>query len=151
VLAAEPRTRFVVAGAGDLLAPTIERSARMGLARSVHFTGFLEGRDVGRAYGGADVFVLPSRSEPFGIAPLEALAHGVPVLVSRRSGVAEVVPSAPRIEPRDPRGMAAEILRLLRSPSLRRSLVRRGRREAAGLTWRRQARRLLDVYAEVAR
>jgi glycosyltransferase involved in cell wall biosynthesis len=149
VAAAEPAVRFVMAGSGDLFADTVERAARMGLADRVHFTGFLRGRDVARAYAMADVFVMPSVSEPFGIAPLEALAHGVPAVVSRQSGVAEVVGSARRVDARDARGLARVVLSLLRRPAARRRLVQRGRREVARLSWERQARVLERVYREV--
>jgi glycogen(starch) synthase len=149
VARAEPRVRFVMAGSGDLLAEMVEGSARRGLQRRLCFTGFLHGKEVARAFRMADVFVMPSLSEPFGIAPLEALAHGIPVIVSRRSGVAEVLPSAPRIDPRDVGALSRAILDLVRRPALRRRLVREGRREAAALRWDASARRLLAVYDEV--
>jgi glycosyltransferase involved in cell wall biosynthesis len=72
----------------------VERAARIGLARHVHFTGFLKGRDVERMYAMADLYVMPSVSEPFGISPLEAMALDVPVIVSRQSGVSEVLRNA---------------------------------------------------------
>ena len=90
-----PNVRFVVAGNGDLLPSIVERTASLGLARHVRFTGFLSGTDVERMYRKADVYVMPSVTEPFGIAPLEAMAFGVPVIVSRTSGVSEVLTSAP--------------------------------------------------------
>jgi glycosyltransferase involved in cell wall biosynthesis len=142
--------RFVVAGTGDLYHSTIERAAALGIGHRVHFTGFLRGADVARAYRDADVFVMPSVSEPFGIAPLEAAAHGVPVLLSERSGVAEVLPSAITFDPRSPRELAARLLEVLASPSTRRRLADRARREVARLHWDAQAERMLDVYGEVA-
>jgi glycosyltransferase involved in cell wall biosynthesis len=150
VLRRVPSVRFVMAGSGDLLPAMVERAAWPGLAESVRFTGFLQGAEVTRAYDLADVFVLPSVSEPFGIAPLEALARGVPVILSKRSGVAEVVRSAPRVPPGRPAALARAILALLRRPAEARRLVREGRREVRALTWRRQARRLRAVYEEVA-
>ncbi len=145
-----PAATFVVAGSGDLLPSMIERAARLGLSRRVRFTGFLGPADVARAYAMADVYVMPSRSEPFGIAPLEALLHGVPVIVSRRSGVAEVLPSAPTVDPDDPRDVAGRILEVLGDRALPRRAARRGGRGAARLRWDRAADRLLDVYREVA-
>jgi glycosyltransferase involved in cell wall biosynthesis len=149
VARADPRVVFVVAGAGDLLPAMVERAARLGLGPRVRFTGFLEGREVARAYAAADLLVQPSRSEPFGLAPLEALVHGVPAIVSRRSGVAEVLSSAVRVDPRRPAALADAILRLLRDDALRRRLVRRGRREARAHRWATQARRLREVYGEL--
>jgi glycosyltransferase involved in cell wall biosynthesis len=90
VVAIEPHVKFVMSGSGDMLPKMVERAARLGLARHVHFTGFLKGGDVERMYAMADIYVMPSVSEPFGISPLEAMALDVPVIVSRQSGVAEV-------------------------------------------------------------
>jgi glycosyltransferase involved in cell wall biosynthesis len=149
VARAEPRARFVMAGTGDLFAAMVERSAERGLGDRLRFTGFLEGADVARAYRGADVFAMPSVSEPFGIAALEAVAHGVPVVLSRRSGVAEVLPSAVRVDPRDAGALARAILDVLRDPAGARRRLARTRREAAALRWGASAGRLLDAYAEV--
>jgi len=144
-----PRVKFVVAGTGDLLPGTIEECARLGLARHVHFTGFLEPREVERIFAMADLYVMPSVSEPFGLAPLEALALDTPVILSRQSGVREVLPSALTVDSWDVQGMAEQILALLRSPARRRALARRGKRELEGLRWDAAAARLEDLYAEL--
>ena len=144
-----PRVKFVVAGAGDLLPGTIEECARLGLARHVHFTGFLDPREVERIFAMADVYVMPSVSEPFGLAPLEALALDTPVILSRQSGVREVLPSALVVDCWDVQGMADRILELLRSPARRRTLARRGKRELEGLRWEAAAARLEHLYAEL--
>jgi glycosyltransferase involved in cell wall biosynthesis len=141
--------RFVVVGAGDLLHPTIERAAALGLGRRVHFTGFLDAAGVAHAFRDADLYVMPSLSEPFGIAPLEAAAHGVAILVSRRSGVAEVLPSAVTFDPEDPAALAAHILRVLESPRFRRRIADRARAEGAALRWADQAEVLEAVHDEV--
>lgn len=143
--------RFVVAGTGDLWYRTIERAAELGIGRRVHFTGFLEAAGVARAFREADVYVMPSISEPFGIAPLEAAAHGVPVLVSERSGVAEVLPSAITFDPSDPQALADALLRVLASPRLRRRPAARAMGEEATVRRATKAARLLAVYAELAR
>ena len=144
-----PRVKFVVAGTGDLWAETIEECARLGLARHVHFTGFLEALEVERIFGMADLYVMPSVSEPFGLAPLEALALDTPVILSRSSGVREVLPSALTVDCWDVQGLAEQILGLLRSPARRRTLARRGKRELEGLRWEAAAARLEDLYAEL--
>jgi len=149
VATARPDARFVVAGGGDLLPAMVERAAAMGLGDRVHFTGFLRGPEVARVYRMADLFVLPSRSEPFGIAPLEALAHGVPAVLSRRSGVSEVLPSAPRVPPGNAAALARAILPLLADPRRRRDLLRRQQADAEALDWRAQARQLARVYEEL--
>src|SRR5260221_4854025 len=74
VIKIEKRVKFVMSGSGDMLPVMIERAAKIGLARHVHFTGFLKGEDVERMYAMADILVMPSVSEPFGITPLEAMA-----------------------------------------------------------------------------
>lgn len=150
VVDAEPRIKFVVAGGGDLLPRLVERAAALGLARHVHFTGFLRGGDVDRAYAAADVFVMPSVSEPFGIAPLEAAAHGVPVIVSRQSGVVEVLRGgALTVDSWDVEDLANKILALVRRPALRSELVRRAREDASRLTWESQAGSMREVYEEL--
>ncbi len=150
VLRVLPQVEFVIAGNGDLFPRLVERSAELGLARRVRFTGFLSDEEVERAYARADVFVLPSESEPFGITPLEALAAEVPVIVSRASGVREVLTTALQFEPGDVEGLADLIVSLLRRPSLRRELVERGRVELSGLCWDARARSLLSIYRELA-
>jgi glycosyltransferase involved in cell wall biosynthesis len=151
VVRAVPRVKFVVAGSGDLLPALVERAARLGLARHVHFTGFLRGADVERAWSAADVFVMPSVSEPFGIAPLEAAAREVPAIVSRQSGVAEVLRGALMVDSWDVDDLANKIVALLHRPPLRRELVARGLADAARLTWEGQAALLRRVYEELLR
>ena len=144
-----PNVRFVMSGEGDLLPTMIERAADAGLARNVHFTGFLRGEDVERMYSMADVFVLPSVSEPFGITPLEALTLGVPVIVSRQSGVAEILRAGLKFDYWDVEDLAAKILGLLRHPVLRRQLADAGRREVKRLRWELRAKALVGVYREL--
>ena len=139
--------RFVVGGDGDLREPLIERSAELGLARRVFFTGFLEAREVERLYAEADVYVMPSVSEPFGIAPLEALALDTPVIVSSRSGVAEALASSLKIDYGDVEDLAAKVLLLLERPALREALVKAGQAELAALRWEKSAEKLLALYA----
>jgi len=145
-----PRARFVIAGSGDLLPSIVERTASLGLARHVRFTGFLSGGDVERMYRAADVYVMPSVSEPFGIAPLEAMALDVPVIVTRKSGVAEVLKSALKVDFGDVADLADKIVAVLTRPALRASLVAEGRRELAEMRWERRAERLIGVYEEAA-
>jgi glycosyltransferase involved in cell wall biosynthesis len=119
---------------------------RLGLAESVRFVGFLDRARVADALEESTLLALPSASEPFGIAALEAAARGVPVVLSSRSGAREVLPSARLVEPGDPSALAAEILAQIEE--------RRGRGEALRdesrtLTWTRQAERVLGVYGEL--
>jgi glycosyltransferase involved in cell wall biosynthesis len=144
-----PDVKFVVAGDGDLWRRLVERAAKLGLARHVHFTGFLRGDDVEKAYAAADVLVMPSVSEPFGIAPLEAAARDVPVIVSKRSGVVEVMRGALVVDSWDVADLANKILAVVKRPGLRAELVRRGREDARRLTWEGQGALLRGLYEEM--
>lgn len=150
VVKVRPDVKFVMSGSGDMLSKMIERAARLGIARNVHFTGFLEGADVERMYAMADLYVMPSVSEPFGIAPLEALALDTPVIVSRQSGVAEVLRSALKVDYWDVEDIANKILALLRWPALSNELLMEGRDEVRAMRWEIPAGKVRDVYREVA-
>jgi glycosyltransferase involved in cell wall biosynthesis len=150
VVAVEPHVKFVMVGSGDMLPKMVERAARMGLARNVHFTGFLKGADVERVYSLADIYVMPSVSEPFGISPLEALALDVPVIVSRQSGVSEVLHNALKVDFWDVQDIANKILALLRYPALREHLLEAGGDEVRAMSWEERAGALERVYRELA-
>ena len=95
VLEVMDNVKFVMAGCGDMIRRTIEMAAAMGIGHKVLFTGFLRGGDVEKVFKMADLYVMPSVSEPFGIAPLEAMSHDVPVIISKQSGVSEVLHARP--------------------------------------------------------
>ena len=141
--------RFVVAGWGDMGPRVIDMVVRMGLGRKVVFTGFLRGKEVERAYRMADVYVMPSVSEPFGLTALEALQQGTPVIVSKTAGVSEVVRNVLRVAFGDVDDLASKILSILAFPPLRATLAARGLAETRGLSWREAAARCRDVYAEL--
>ncbi|MGH9400300.1 MAG: glycosyltransferase family 4 protein [Thermoanaerobaculia bacterium] len=144
-----PRARFVVAGAGDLLPAMIARARSLGIGRKVSFPGFVPEAALDRLYGEADVFVSPSASEPFGLAALEAVAHGTPAIVSRNAGVTEVVASVLRVDFADVEDLADKITTVLKSPKLARAFAARGRAEARRLSWGRAARECLRIYGEI--
>jgi glycosyltransferase involved in cell wall biosynthesis len=150
VVKIEPNVKFVMSGSGDMLPVMIERTARLGIARHVHFTGFLKGEDVERMYAMADIYVMPSVSEPFGITPLEAMALDTPVIVSRQSGVSEVLRNALKVDFWDVDDIANKILALLRYPALVSQLKEEGRDEVRLLRWEVPAAHLLEVYREAA-
>ena len=138
--------KFVVAGSGDLAASMIQRAAEMGIGHKVLFTGFLRGKDIARVFAIADLYVMPSVSEPFGIAPLEALSHNVPVLISKSSGVSEVLVNALKVDFWDVDDMANKIIAVLRHPPLSRTLVEHGQFEVRGITWDGAAARCVQTY-----
>jgi glycogen(starch) synthase len=145
-----PRARFVMAGAGDREAAAIAAAEALGIRRRVLFTGFLPARELDRLYAEADVFVLPSVSEPFGIAALEALAHGTPAIVARRAGVSEVVKNVLEVDFGDIEDLAAKIVAVLTSRRVARRFGARGREEVRRLSWKDAARSCLAIYAELA-
>jgi glycogen(starch) synthase len=145
-----PEALFVVAGTGEMLPWMIDRAAELGLAANFLFTGFLSGDDIARAYAMADVFVMPSVSEPFGLVPVEAMLRGTPAIVSRQSGVVEAIRHCLKVDFWETEDLADKIVAVLDHPSLAASLGEAGEREASRMGWEGPARRLLDVFAEVA-
>jgi glycosyltransferase involved in cell wall biosynthesis len=149
VIKIEPNVKFVMSGSGDMLPVMIERAARLGLARHMHFTGFLKGSDVERMYAMADIYVMPSVSEPFGITPLEAMALDTPVVLSRQSGVSEVLRNALKVDFWDVQDIANKVLALLKYPALRDQLTEDGREEIRRIRWEYPAALVRDVYREL--
>jgi glycosyltransferase involved in cell wall biosynthesis len=146
VLEHEQNVRFVMAGSGDLTRRSIEMAAEMGIGHKVVFTGFLRGDDVTRVFKMADLYVMPSVSEPFGIAPLEAMSHDVPVLISKQSGVSEVLGHALKVDFWDVDEMANKIIAVLRHPPLQATLREHGSFEIRKLTWTDSAQACVNVY-----
>ncbi len=149
VLELMPDVRFVVAGSGDQAKRMIELAADLGIGHKVLFTGFLRGDDITRVFNLADLYVMPSVSEPFGIAPLEAMSHNVPVLISKSSGVSEVLTHALKVDFWDIDDMANKIVAVLKYPPLRRTLQEHGAFEVRGLTWDGAAERCEQIYRAV--
>lgn len=146
VLAHRQNTLFVVSGSGDMAQATIERAAYLGIGDKVLFTGFLRDRELARLYRVADLVVMPSVSEPFGIVPLESLLNGTPVLISKQSGVAEVVRNSLKADFWDTDDMANKIVSVLEHPALSETLAGEGGREARAQIWKRVAERCMMVY-----
>jgi glycosyltransferase involved in cell wall biosynthesis len=151
VLQEFPEAHFIVAGAGDLLPQIIEMVARLNMSANFHFTGFLSGNQVDSVWSLTDVYVMPSVSEPFGIAPLEAIQSGVPVILSRQSGVSEVMPHAIKVDFWDTQSVAAAICSVLRYESLSNVLRQNSKKHIQNLTWQKAARDVKVVYHELTR
>lgn len=149
VLEVMDNVKFVMAGSGDLIRRTIEMAAAMGIGHKVLFTGFLRGADVDRVFKLADLYVMPSVSEPFGIAPLEAMSHDVPVIISKQSGVSEVIQNALKVDFWDVNEMANKIVAVLRHPPLGQTLRQHGSFEIRRMSWTDAARSCVDVYQQV--
>ncbi len=140
---------FVMAGSGDMQEELIELSAQLGIADKVLFPGFVRGDKVDQLYQSADLYVLPSVSEPFGITPLESLLNRTPVLISNQSGVSETLDHALTVDFWDTDAMAHKMDATLRYPVLSETLTRNGHEEVLNLTWDRTAEVCLECYNNV--
>lgn len=150
VLKRLPDTRFVMAGSGDMMNEIIEHAARLGITDRFHFAGFLKNEEVHQLLDVSDVFVMPSVSEPFGIVPLEAMLAGVPVIISKQSGVAEIVNYAFKADFWDTYAMADAIYGLLKYQALAKMFSKNGAIEAGNLQWKNSAGIISNVYLELA-
>lgn len=147
VIAREPKTLFLLVGAGEQYYELIELAADLGIGRNIILTGFQRGKKWRDAFAAADLFVLPSISEPFGLTPLEAVGYGTPVLLSRQSGVSEVLQNALKVDFWDINEMANQIVGALRSPALREELHGNAYQEYQRMSWHESAEKLLSLYA----
>lgn len=141
--------RFVMAGSGDMMNRSIRQVARLGISDRFHFTGFLRGAEVQKMFALSDVYVMPSVSEPFGISPLEAMRSGVPSVISRQSGAAEVLKYAFKVDFWDVDAIADEIYALLQYPALADFASKYGYDEVNTLKWNNAAAKIKSVYESV--
>lgn len=144
-----PDAQFIVAGSGDLLPETIERVAALKMSANFHFTGFLTKEWIDKIWSLSSVYVMPSVSEPFGITPLEAVQAGVPVIVSKQSGVAEVMSHALKVNFWDTDELASSICSVLKYNSLSSMLKNKGVKEIKKLSWNAAALKLKKLYEEL--
>ncbi len=149
VLERDKNVRFVMAGTGDLMEKMIRRVAKLKISSNFHFTGFLKGENVDRMFAMSDVYVMPSVSEPFGISPLEAMRSNVPVVISKQSGVAEVLNHVMKVDFWDVDAMADAIYGLLHYDALNSMFVTNGTEEVNNLKWESAARKVADIYESV--
>jgi len=149
VLKYSNNVRFVMAGSGDLLRKMIRYAARLGITEKFHFTDFLKGPDVDYMFAISDVYVMPSVSEPFGISPLEAMRSNVPVIISKQSGVSEILKHAIKIDFWDVDAMADAIYGLITYESLPQMFMHYGRDEVNSLKWENAALQIKELYTNL--
>lgn len=149
ILEKDRNVRFVMAGNGDMMNQLIRRVAELKIADRFHFTGFLKGEEVDKMFLLSDVFVMPSVSEPFGLVPLEAMRSNVPVVISKQSGVAEVLKNALKVDFWDVDGLADAIYGLLHYKSLSDTFIKEGREEVENLKWEHAAKKIKVLYQEL--
>jgi glycogen synthase len=146
VLEKDPNVRFVMAGSGDMMNRMIRRVAALKIADKFHFTGFLKGDDVLKMFSLSDVYVMPSVSEPFGISPLEAMRSNVPVIISKQSGVAEVLKHAVKVDFWDIDAMADAIYGLINYQGLTQMFKNLGKKEVENIKWDNAAFKVKNIY-----
>ncbi len=149
ILQRDRNVRFVMAGSGDMLNKMIKRVAELNIATKFHFTGFLQGSDVDKMFALSDVYVMPSVSEPFGISPLEAMRSNVPVVISKQSGVAEILKHALKVDFWDIDALANSIYGLLHYNAISKMFKTYGRQEVDNLKWDNAALKVKKVYQSV--
>jgi glycogen synthase len=149
VLQRFPDAHFVMAGSGDLLPEMMALAAKLKISSRIHFTGFLKGGLVDKMWAMSNVYVMPSVSEPFGIAPLEAAQANVPVIISKQSGVSEVIRHAIKVDFWDVEALANAICSVLSYSSLRKTLQKNVRHETKLLSWDRAAAKMKNIYIDI--
>ena len=147
VLEKEKNVRFIVVGDGYMLPQLINQSIELGIGNKIHFTGYV--KSVDEFYRMADVYVMPSVSEPFGIVALEALAREIPVIISKQSGVSEVISHCLKVDFWDVNELANKIIGALKYAPLRTEMVKNGKKEIGFLSWERVAEETMDEYLKL--
>ena len=151
VLEHEKNVRFMIAGSGDMEPFIIEKTAELGIAKNFLFAGFLNQNDVEKAYRMADIYVMPSVSEPFGITTLEAMKNKTPAIVSNQSGVSEVVRHCLKADFWDVNELSNKIIALLRYEPLHEALRENGFFEASAFSWDTPADKCIQIYNELTK
>lgn len=151
ILARDPNVRFVMAGSGDMMNKMIRMVAKLRMGKRFHFTGFLKGENVDKMFAMSDVYVMPSVSEPFGIAPLEAIRSNVPVVISKQSGVSEILTHALKVDFWDTDALADAVYGLLHYKGMQNMFNRYGMAEVNNLKWENAAFKVLETYLSVVK
>lgn len=151
VLQKAPHVRFVMAGSGDKMDEMIRHAAYRKISDKFHFTGFLKGKQVYEMLKSSDVYVMPSVSEPFGISPLEAMQVGVPSIVSKQSGCAEILTNVVKTDYWDIDAMADAIYSIITYPSMYTHLKEEGKKEVDEIKWEYAGYKVRQIYDDLCR
>lgn len=146
VIYREPKTLFLIVGSGEQYYELIELAADLGIGANVLFTDFQRGKRLRDAFAIGDLFVLPSVTEPFGLTPLEAIGYGTPSLVSKQSGVSEVLKSCLKVDFWDVNEMANQITAVIQNDPLRDTLIENATREYLRMSWDGASGKIVDMY-----
>ena len=137
---------FVVAGDGDMKYKLKKLSTKLGLGKNITFTGFLKKDEVNWILNIADIYIMPSVYEPFGIAPLEAMLNKTSVIISKNAGVGEIIKNCIKVDYNDPQKIAYEIANLLENNNLQQKLITNGLAEAKQINWSTSATKCINIY-----
>ncbi len=146
VLAKDQNVRFVMAGTGEYFNPLLERAAERGIAHRFHLTGFLNLDKVRQLLSIADVYVMPSVSEPFGLSAVEAVQFGIPTVISKQSGVAEVLNGSLKFDYWDVDRAAGYIIRLLHDDVLKEQVKQDAYKDLENISWDNSAVKVIEGY-----
>ena len=149
ILEYEKNVKFIMVGDGDMLSRMINRVAELGISDKFIFTGALKGEEVHKAFQMADLYVMPSVSEPFGLAALEALKNNIPIIISKQSGVSEVINNALKVDFWDINEMTNKIVSCLRYKQLLDELRKNGSYEANKFNLDIPAQKCINIYNKV--
>ena len=140
---------FVIAGTGDMENQIIRQVSQMGISDKVLFMGFVRGEELQDIYKAADLYIMPSISEPFGITALESMLHKTPTMVSKQSGVSEVANHVLKVDFWDTDEMANKILATINHNTLKKELSKNGFREVSSLTWDASAKKCINIFSQI--
>lgn len=145
-LSKNPKLIFLFAGDGEERDELINLAADLGISKNVIFTGFIRGKKLRDIYSISDIFVMSSISEPFGLTALEAAHHGDVLILTKQSGVSEIIWSALKYDFWDEKKLADEILAVASSPALKETLQQNVKREYHKISWNQVAKKCLKIY-----
>lgn len=149
ILSKRQDVHFVIVGSGDMMQSMIDHVAYLKLGSKIHFTGFLDSESTNRLFSIADAYVMTSISEPFGLTCLEAISHKVPIIISKQTGVIELIPHLLKSDFWDTQEMASKILSVLDHPVLHKELCDQAFNNIKGITWEKCANTIRDIYHQI--
>ena len=138
-----------VSGSGDMMDQMIRLAAARNISDRFHFTGFMKGKQVYEVLKASDVYVMPSVSEPFGISPLEAMQCGVPSIISKQSGCAEILDYAVKVDYWDIEALADAMYAIITYPAMHQFLQEEGKKEVDNIKWEYAGQKVRNIYDQV--
>ena len=151
VVRKHPQTIFIFAGDGEEKNELINLAADLGISRNVIFTGFVRGRRLRDIYSISDIFVMSSISEPFGLTALEAAHHGDCLILTKQSGVSEIIWSCLKYDFWNERKLADEIIAIAKEPALKNTLRENIKHEYRRISWNQVAKKCLKIYNSIVK